>query len=59
MEWGVGLSGWEEDGLWLSILYPLFNFIVQDTSVGVGNFTDISRDMKTQENIEWTVEGIN
>ena len=48
MEWGMGLGGWELDGVQLSILFILFNFIVQAALGGAGNCPDISIGMETQ-----------
>ena len=56
---GMGLSGWEVDGVYLSIFSLLLNFLVQAASGGVGDCPDLSRGTKTQEYPEWNVEGIN
>ena len=57
--WGMGLGGQEVDGVYLSILFLLLNFIFQYASGGVGERPGLSRGIETQEYKEWTVEGIN
>ena len=58
MEFGMGLGGWEVDGVQLSIFFLLLSFLVQAASWVVGDCPDV-RGMETQEYPEWTAEGIN